>query len=78
MGRFDSKAFVDYILEATGNNKLSYIGHSQGSTQMFACLGDPNTAGYMNQRLEIFIALAPVVYLVTITSYLRITWKSRL
>ena len=38
MGRFDIPAVVEYILDHTGQEKLSYIGHSQGTTQLFVGL----------------------------------------
>ena len=35
MGLYDLPAFVDYVLALIGQEKLSYIGHSEGTTQMF-------------------------------------------
>jgi hypothetical protein len=32
MGLFDLPANIDYILEATKKNDLTYIGHSQGTS----------------------------------------------
>lgn len=32
MGIYDLPAEIDFILEKTGQEKLSYIGHSQGTT----------------------------------------------
>jgi len=32
MGRYDSPAFIDYILAVTKREKLIYIGHSQGES----------------------------------------------
>ena len=32
MGKYDVPANIEYILQNTGANKLSYIGHSQGAT----------------------------------------------
>ena len=32
MGKYDVASFTDYIYEATGNQKLIYFGHSQGTT----------------------------------------------
>ena len=34
MGLYDTKAEIDYIKEQTHRDKVSYIGMSQGSTQM--------------------------------------------
>jgi pimeloyl-ACP methyl ester carboxylesterase len=32
MGDYDAPAQVDYVRKATGFDKLTYIGHSQGTT----------------------------------------------
>lgn len=60
MGEFDIKANIDFILQKTGAVKLTYIGHSQGTTQMFAALGS-QTSDFINSKVNKFIALAPVV-----------------
>ena len=38
MGQYDAPAQVDYIRNFTGNDKISYVGISQGSAQMFSAL----------------------------------------
>jgi pimeloyl-ACP methyl ester carboxylesterase len=63
MGRYDVPANIQYVLEKTGKSKLSYIGHSQGTSQMFAALSDSATKDYVNSKVDVFIALAPIVYL---------------
>ena len=35
MGEYDAPAQVDFVREHTGAEKLTYIGHSQGTSQMF-------------------------------------------
>jgi pimeloyl-ACP methyl ester carboxylesterase len=32
MGRFDIPSMINYVLSATGLPKLSYVGHSQGTS----------------------------------------------
>jgi len=61
MGQFDIKANINFILGKTGKSKLTYIGHSQGTTQMFAALGT-SVSGFINSKVDKFIALAPVVF----------------
>ena len=63
MGKFDIKANIDYILKVTNQAKLTYVGHSQGTSQMFAALGTKSSADYVNSKVKKFIALAPIVYL---------------
>ena len=60
MGQFDIKANINFVLSKTGKGKLTYIGHSQGTTQMFAALGT-SLSSYLNSKVDKFIALAPVV-----------------
>lgn len=38
MGRYDVSAMVDFILEKNGGQKIAYVGHSQGTAQLFAGL----------------------------------------
>lgn len=38
MAQYDLPAMVDFVLLKTMKNELSYIGHSQGTAQMFAAL----------------------------------------
>lgn len=60
MALYDLPATVDYIKKYTEVEKLSaYIGHSQGTIQMFArlCL-TPEFSDNMN----IFVGLAPVAF----------------
>ena len=61
MGDFDAPAQVDFVRNFTGVNKLSYVGHSQGTTQMF--YGLSNAEDYWGERLNLFVALAPVTSL---------------
>ena len=38
MGEYDVKANVEFICKLTGQEKINYFGHSQGTAQMFACM----------------------------------------
>jgi lysosomal acid lipase/cholesteryl ester hydrolase len=60
MSIYDIPAGLSYINKFTGQ-KISYIGHSQGTTQMWAALSEKkeNVKKYLKQ----FISLAPVVYI---------------
>lgn len=61
MAKYDTPAQIDYILNNTGVAKLAYIGHSQGTTSMFTALAEG--FGEIHKKVNIFVALAPVVYL---------------
>ena len=57
MGTFDIPAIIDFIIEQTGQSKLSYVAHSMGTTQMFIGLSMLND--YYKEKLNLFVALAP-------------------
>lgn len=61
MGLYDAPAQVDYVRAHTGQAKISYIGHSQGTSQMFYGLSANQT--FWEERLNLFAALAPVTRL---------------
>jgi pimeloyl-ACP methyl ester carboxylesterase len=61
MGQYDIPASLDYITALTGKPKVAYVGHSQGTTQMF--YGLANYEEYYKEKISIFVALAPVTML---------------
>ena len=73
MATIDLPTMVDYALKTTGQSKLAYIGHSQGTTMAFECFTSSATAGNnlyppactkdYTDKISIFIAIAPVTYL---------------
>jgi lysosomal acid lipase/cholesteryl ester hydrolase len=66
MGTKDLPAIIDYILNHTGREKISYIGHSQGTGQLFAAMSLDNS--YFAARLNCFMAFGPVSYMGNVTS----------
>lgn len=65
MAKFDLPAMIEFILKATNKEKISYIAHSQGTTQMFAALSENNR---VSNYLNLFVALAPVASTANIDS----------
>lgn len=59
MGEQDMPASINYVRNLTGVGKVSYIGHSQGTTQMFHGLAINQE--YWKRRVNVFIACAPVI-----------------
>ena len=62
MADYDQPALWKYILDKTGAEKITYIGHSQGTSQMFAALCGKD-GSFFRKHMMRFIAVAPVVYL---------------
>ncbi|KAN0034469.1 hypothetical protein ACTFIV_000982 [Dictyostelium citrinum] len=57
MGQFDLPCIVDYVINVTGNSKVNYIGHSQGTTMGFIGFIEGNE---LTKKINTFFALAPV------------------
>ena len=58
MGTKDLPAFIDFILETTGLESISYVGHSEGTNQFF--LGASLMPEYFTEKINLSIMLAPV------------------
>lgn len=59
MAEFDIPANFEYIKNITKSNQILYIGHSQGTTQMFAHLAvNPE----FKKNIKAFIGLGPVIF----------------
>jgi pimeloyl-ACP methyl ester carboxylesterase len=61
MGMHDVPTFIDHIIDTTGQEKITYIGHSQGTTQLF--LAASLNPSYFNSKINLFTALGPVTSL---------------
>lgn len=61
LGEFDAPAQIDFVRKETGQSKIAYVGHSQGTSQMFAALA--YNFGDLQNKLTVFAALAPVANL---------------
>lgn len=83
MGRYDIPANIEYILEATGQEKLVFVGHSLGCTLFYiAMIEHP----HLNDKIETMISLAPTtsvanlangfVYLAPFITPMRVSIKA--
>lgn len=59
LGNFDVPSIIDYILNVTGEMKLFYIGHSQGTTNFFIMA---SLRPEYNTKIYLSIQLAPIAY----------------
>ncbi|XP_036062505.1 gastric triacylglycerol lipase isoform X2 [Onychomys torridus] len=57
MAKYDLPATIDFIVQKTGQEKLHYVGHSQGTTIGFIAF---STMPELAKRIKTFYALAPV------------------
>lgn len=60
IGLYDLPAMIDAVLAKTGYSKLSYFGHSQGSTSFFVMA---SSRPEYNAKVHVMSALAPVAYM---------------
>ncbi|XP_069358092.1 lipase 3-like [Maniola hyperantus] len=60
IGLYDLPAMIDYVLSTTANEKLYYIGHSQGTTAFFAMLA---LKPEYNFKVNMMFALAPIAWI---------------
>lgn len=60
MGTVDLPAMIDYITAVTGQQRMHYIGHSQGTTAFFV-MGSQRPA--FNDRIISMNALAPIAFM---------------
>jgi len=68
MARYDIPANIDYILNATGEEKLVYVGHSLGCTLFYiAMIEHP----HLNDKIELMFSLAPAASMANLSNNLR-------
>ena len=58
IGKYDVPAMINYILNTTGRQKLSYIGHSMGCATFYIAM---ITYPKLNDKIDVMMAMAPAV-----------------
>jgi lysosomal acid lipase/cholesteryl ester hydrolase len=61
MGDYDLPAAIEYVISSTGYPKIAYVGHSQGTTQLF--YGLAHNEDYFADKISVFLAFGPVLQL---------------
>jgi pimeloyl-ACP methyl ester carboxylesterase len=69
MANIDLPSMIYYILNVTQQEKIAYVGHSQGTMIGFANFGQPD--GVLQNNVSFWVALAPVAHLGHIESPIR-------
>ena len=65
MGIYDQPAILDYVSQETGSDTVSYVGYSQGTTQMYHALAVAADDEDLKASLSVvdkFISIAPCLY----------------
>ncbi|XP_039294921.1 lipase 1 isoform X2 [Nilaparvata lugens] len=60
VSQYDLPAIIDFILKNTGSNKLTYIGHSMGTTAFYVLMA---TKPEYNSKVTGMISLSPVSFM---------------
>lgn len=63
LGVYDLPAQIDKVLDVTGVDKVTYVGHSQGTSQMFYALA--TNEDELKDKINLFVACSPVLRLGT-------------
>lgn len=74
MGIYDHAAVIDYILKETGNEKLFFVGHSQGTTSLMVLLSERPE---FNEKIHAASLMAPSGYMSNVNWALRLLTLSR-
>ncbi|XP_077292787.1 lipase 3-like [Arctopsyche grandis] len=61
IGYYDLPAMIEHILKTTGQSKLHYIGHSQGTTSFFVMASEHPE---MNEKILSMQAMGPAVHMI--------------
>jgi pimeloyl-ACP methyl ester carboxylesterase len=70
MGLYDVPAEINYVLDASGRSTLSYVGHSEGTTQAFVAFSKNQE---LARSVSYFGALTPVAWTGAATSPILVT-----
>ena len=74
LGKYDAPTQIDFVIKKTGHKKISYIGHSQGNSQMFSALSEGH--GNLKDKINIFVVLCPITNLYYASaSYMDLGYK---
>jgi predicted alpha/beta hydrolase len=63
MAMHDITSSIKYVQQTSGQEKLMYVGHSQGTTEAFVLLSDESTAKWANSVITHYVALAPICFM---------------
>jgi len=71
MAAFDVPTMINYVTGNTGSSSVGWVGHSEGTIQMFAASSDAYKSDFLSDaisKVNLFVALAPVAYVYNLKS----------
>lgn len=68
--KYDLPDTLEYITEKTGRRTVSYVGHSEGTTQLFAALAETPE---LRNKLNCFVGLGPVASVSKCSNFFLVT-----
>lgn len=60
IGIYDYKAIIDFIFSRTGQEQVSVVAHSEGTSSFFVLMSEKPE---YNSKVKVFVALAPICFL---------------
>ena len=75
MAKYDLPSMVNYVVNNTGQPKLYYVGHSQGTLIAFAGLSQNKD---LASKIKMFFALGPVISITHMISPLKFFFSAQL
>lgn len=63
MAKFDLPAMIAEVVSVSGQQKLAYVGHSQGTLQFLIAGSSPKLKESVADHVSVFLALSPVAWL---------------
>lgn len=69
LGQYDLPAQIDKVREVSRKEKITYVGHSQGTAQMFYALS--TNEDEIAKKVNLFVAFAPIVRFQGMSSLLK-------
>ena len=73
MGQYDQPALFTFVLARTKVQNVTYIGHSQGTAQMFAALS--TNCDFFKDKINLAVMLAPITRICNLNAKLIQTIK---
>jgi lysosomal acid lipase/cholesteryl ester hydrolase len=72
MGNYDIPASLNYVRNVTGQDKLTYIGHSLGGALFFVAMTQHPE---LNSKIDVMIGMAPASTVANVQTYYTLIFR---